>query len=79
MAPSFFFFFFGGGGGGGPVCSRGCYNDNTVPSGTSKRPTDSSVHKSNHNETRQFKFAQFLYTIVSKYINKLKLTAHLSL
>ena len=67
---SILFFFLGGG---------GCYNDNTVPLGTSKRPTDSSAHISNHNETGQFKDSQFLYTIVSKNINTLKLTAHLSL
>ena len=63
----------------GNCLHRGCYIDNTVPSGTSKRPTDSSAHISNHNETGRFKDSQFLYTIVSKNINKLKLTAHLSL
>ena len=70
MAPSFL---------GGTVGTGGCYNDNTVPPGTSKRPTDSSAHISNHNDTGQFKDSQFLYTIVSKNINTLKLTAHLSL
>ena len=62
-----------------PKSSTIYYNDNTVPPGTSKRPTDSSAHISNHNETGQFKDSQFLYTIVSKNINTLKLTAHLSL
>ena len=52
---------------------------NTVPPGTSKRPTDSSAHISNHNETGQFNDSQFLYRIVSKNINILKLTVHLSL
>ena len=70
MAPSFM---------GGTVGTGGCYTDNTVPPGTSKRPTDSSAHISNHNETGQFKDYQFLYTIVSKNINTLKLTAHVSL
>ena len=70
MAPSFL---------GGTVGTGGCYNDNTVPPGTSKRPTDSSAHISNHNETGQFKDSQFLYTIVSKNINTLKSTAQLSL
>ena len=64
---------------GGTVGTGGCYNDNTVPPATSKRPTDSSAHISNHNETGQFKDSQFLYTIVSKNFNTLKLTAHLSL
>ena len=50
MAPSFF---------GGTVGTGGCYTDNTVPPGTSKRPTDSSAHISNHNETGQFKDSQF--------------------
>ena len=70
MAPSFL---------GGTVGTGGCYNDNTVPPGTSKRPTDSSAHISNHNETGQFKDSQFLYTIVSKNIITLKSTAQLSL
>ena len=64
---------------GGTVGTGGCYDDNTVPLGTSKHPTDSGAHISNHNETGQFKDSQFLYTIVSKNINTLKLTAHLSL
>ena len=62
MAPSFL---------GGTVGTGGFYNDNIVPPGTSKRPTDSIAHISNHNETGLFKNSQFLYTIVSKNINTL--------